>query len=107
MKVLTRRWNKKSEKECEKDDEKDGGKEEGGRRKNLLVTVRYAEQQLKVRNTDEKRNFMECQTSTKFIFGNHPRKIEIREGGSSEENPSRNLILRSGLRGCQTQGEEK
>ena len=108
VKVLTRRWNERSEKESEKDDGEDGGKMEGwgGRRMKLLDTFRLAEQQPKVKNTDEKIDSRECQTSdSTFIFGNHPRKII--KNGRSEINPTGRRVLSSGLRECQTKGEKK
>ena len=102
--MLTRRWNERSEKDGEKDVEKDG--EKVGRRKNQLGTSHDAEQQQKVKNTDEKFVQKECQTSTsRFIFVNHPRNGM--ESGGSEENPSRRRDLRNGLRECQIKEERK
>ena len=105
VKMLTRRWNERDEKDCEKDDVRDDEKM-GGRRMKRLSTFRLVEQQLGVKNTDEKIASIECQTSDlKFIFRNHPRNIV--RNGRSEENPDRRRGLPSGLRESQTKEEEK
>ena len=78
----------------------------GGGRKKQLATFRDAEQQLRIRNTDEKSVQRKCQTSKlKFIFGNHPRNGM--ESGSSEENPSRSRDLPNGLSEFQMKEERK
>ena len=96
---MAKEWDRKPEKEVEKDVKR------VGRKKKLLTTSQIADQQPKVKNTDEKFVRKECQTPAKFNFRYHPRKIIKMDG--SEENPPLNICLKGGLSDSQNQAEEK